>query len=77
MVAARFAAASPRRASSRNRLPSVLAAEVSRVRGARTEPARLRIISDYIAGMTEDQAVELYRGMSGISSGSILDAATG
>lgn len=51
--------------------------EQQRLKGARTEPARLRIIVDYIAGMTEERAVELHRRMTGISSGSLLDAAAG
>ena len=51
--------------------------EQQRLREARTEPARLRIIVDYIAGMTEERAVELHRRMTGISSGSLLDAAAG
>ena len=51
--------------------------EQQRLREARTEPARLRIIVDYIAGMTEERAIELHRRLSGISSGSLLDAAAG
>jgi dGTPase len=49
--------------------------EQQRLRAAGTEPARLRVIVDYIAGMTEEKALELYRRMAGISSGSLLDAA--
>jgi len=51
--------------------------EQQRLRAARTEPARLRVIVDYIASMTEERAVEIYRRMSGVSSGSLLDAAAG
>ena len=51
--------------------------EQQRLREARTEPARLRIIVDYIAGMTEERAIELHRRLSGISSGSLLDATAG
>ncbi len=51
--------------------------EQQRLRAARTEPARLRVIVDYIAGMTEERAIELYRRMMGVSSGSLLDAAAG
>jgi len=37
-------------------------------------PAQVRrIIVDYIAGMTESQAVSLYRRLTGVSFGSILD----
>lgn len=51
--------------------------EQQRLRGAKTEPARLRVIVDYIAGMTEERAVELHRRITGVSSGSLLDAAAG
>lgn len=51
--------------------------EQQRLRSAKTDPARLRIIVDYIAGMTEERAIEIYRRMNGVSSGSLLDAAAG
>lgn len=51
--------------------------EQQRLREARTEPARLRVIVDYIAAMTEERALELHRRMNGVSSGSLLDAAAG
>ena len=37
--------------------------------------ARIRLVTDLVAGMTEKSAVELYRRMMGMTSGSILDAA--
>ena len=61
----------------RDRLQLFPPFEQQRLRAARTEPARLRVIVDYIAGMTEERALELYRRMAGMSSGSLLDSAAG
>lgn len=36
-------------------------------------PARLRIVCDLIAGLTEQQAVELFRRLTGVDFGSVLD----
>ncbi len=51
----------------------------ARLIDANNEPepdlARMRLVTDLVAGMTEKSAVELYRRMSGMTSGSILDAA--
>jgi|HubBroStandDraft_2_1064218.scaffolds.fasta_scaffold56143_3 dGTP triphosphohydrolase len=36
--------------------------------------ARIRLVTDLIASMTEEQAVRIYLRLTGISSGSALDA---
>ena len=40
-----------------------------------TEPAKMRIVTDIVAGLTENAAHALYRRMSGIEPGTLLDAA--
>lgn len=50
-------------------------AQAERVQAAQTPEARGRVVIDFVAGMTESAALELFRRMSGISSGSLLDAA--
>jgi dGTPase len=40
-----------------------------------TEEGRIRLVTDLIAGMTENTALELYRRMSGVTTGSVLDSA--
>lgn len=41
----------------------------------RPDVARTRLVTDLVAGMTEKSAMELYRRMMGMTSGSILDGA--
>jgi dGTPase len=40
-----------------------------------TEGAHLRLVTDLVAGLTEMSALELYRRMSGVDPGTLLDAA--
>lgn len=51
------------------------AAYRSRLQDDASEEGRIRLVTDLVAGMTENTALELYRRMSGIASGSVLDAA--
>ena len=38
-----------------------------------THPQQMRIVCDLIAGLTEQQAVDLHRRLTGIDFGSVLD----
>jgi hypothetical protein len=46
-----------------------------RVEQAATDEARIRIVTDIVAGLTEAAALALFRRMSGIDPGTLLDAA--
>lgn len=47
----------------------------ARLNEAHTDAARVRIVTDIIAGLTENSAHALFRRMSGIEPGTLLDAA--
>jgi dGTPase len=47
----------------------------TRVEQAQTDEARIRIVTDIVAGLTEAAALALFRRMSGIDPGTLLDAA--
>jgi dGTPase len=47
----------------------------ARLDDAHTDPERVRIVTDIIAGLTENSAHALFRRMSGIDPGTLLDAA--
>lgn len=47
----------------------------TRLQEAKTRPARVRIVTDIIAGLTENSAQALFRRMSGMDPGTLLDAA--
>lgn len=53
----------------------VPAAYRARLSDDSSEVARVRLVTDLLAGMTEPTALELFRRMSGTASGSVLDAA--
>lgn len=40
-----------------------------------SDDRRYRVATDFVAGLTEDLASELYHRLTGVSRGSILDAA--
>ena len=55
----------------RNLLPESYREELD---DARTEEERIRLVVDLIASMTEQQALDMYRRLTGINLGSVLDA---
>jgi dGTPase len=59
-----------------NLLPTRLAEDVTRLRTADqdTPGARARVICDAFCSMTEDEVLQLYRRLKGVSMGSVLDA---
>lgn len=65
-----FAATEP--SGDRRLLP---AAYRARLRDDDSTHGRARLVTDLVAGMTERSALELYRRMTGVTSGSVLDAA--
>lgn len=46
------------------------------VEGASTDTERMRLVTDMIAGMTEQQAISIHRKLSGVNLGSVLDLMT-
>ena len=60
----------------RRLLPSAYRARLLDTQKAKEpEKARIRLVTDLVAGLTEKSALELYRRMSGMEPGSVLDAA--
>ena len=46
------------------------------VEKAKTDSERTRLITDMIAGMTEQQAINIHRKLTGVNLGSVLDPMT-
>jgi dGTPase len=45
-----------------------------RLDSAKTVEARSRLVNDLVSGLTEDTALALFRRMSGVDPGSVIDA---
>jgi dGTPase len=46
----------------------------NRLHAAQTDEARSRLVNDLVSGLTEDAALTLFRRMSGVDPGSVIDA---
>ena len=56
-------------------IPPMYRTRLAAVRSGGDDAAKVRLVTDLIAGMTERTAVELYRRMLGVTHGSVVDTA--
>ena len=56
-------------------IPPQYQTRLAAIGGEDSEPHKIRLITDLVAGMTERTAIELYGRMMGVSPGSVLDTA--